>query len=133
MDSKPLRFLAPEVVSNAFLHCEDRKVDKAGCISFAGRKYEAGLNFVGNTVQVVYDLADTSILTLEYENHPSWQARELVIGTRTGPRPTLPERMTPLPADGSRLLTAAAAKNDERRQRQYSAVSYRRKGGDSHV
>jgi putative transposase len=134
MDSKPLRFLAPEVVSNAFLHCEDRKVDKAGCISFAGRKYEAGLNFVGNTVQVVYDLADTSVLTLEYKNHPSWQARELVIGTRTGPRPILPERMTPLPADGSRLLTAATEKNDERRARQYSAVSYRRgRGGDSHV
>jgi len=133
MGAKPLRFLDPEVISNAFLHCEERKVDKAGCISFAGRKYEAGLNFVGYSVQVIYDLADISVLTLEYENYPAWQARELVIGTRTGPKPTLPECMTPLPAEGSRLLAAASAKNEERQQRQHAAVSYRRIGGDSHV
>ena len=133
MDAKPLRFLEPEVVSNAFLHCEERKVDKAGCISFAGRKYEVGVNFAGYKVDVIYDLSDISVLTLEYENHPAWQARELVIGTRTGLKPALPERMTPIPAEGSRLLTAAATKNEERRQRQHAAVSYRRIGGDSHV
>jgi hypothetical protein len=133
MDSKPLRFLEPEVISNAFLHWEERKVDKAGCISFAGKKYEVGLNFTGYKVDVFYDLADIFVLTLEYENHPAWQAKELVIRTRTGPKPTLPERMTPLPAEGSRLLTAAAAKNEERLQRQHAAVSYRRMGGASHV
>ncbi len=41
-DKKALKFLAPEVVANAFLHCEKLKVDKAGCISFQGKKYEVG-------------------------------------------------------------------------------------------
>jgi len=31
----------------AFLHCEERKVDKAGCISFTGKKYEVSLPFIG--------------------------------------------------------------------------------------
>lgn len=132
-DSKSLKFLEPDQIRNAFLHCEERKVDKAGCISFAGKKYEAGLQFAGFYVDVVYDLADTSVLNLEYENHPGWQARELVIGTRTGPKPKLPERMTPAPAENSRLLAAAAKKNEERRQKQHAAVSYRNLGGAKNV
>ena len=41
-DSKPIRFMDPDTIRDAFLHCEDRKVDKSGCISFMGRKYEVG-------------------------------------------------------------------------------------------
>lgn len=33
-DKKPLWFVDPEDLANAFLHCETRKVDKSGCISF---------------------------------------------------------------------------------------------------
>ena len=54
-DKKPLKFIDPEIVANAFLHSEERKVDKAGCISFDGSKYEVGLLFIGCTVDVVYD------------------------------------------------------------------------------
>ncbi|MFC5702311.1 AAA family ATPase [Cohnella faecalis] len=64
-DKKPLRFIDPEVLANAFLHCETRKVDKSGCISFMDRKYEVGLKFIGCTVDVVYDPADTTELTIE--------------------------------------------------------------------
>lgn len=62
-DRKALKFLDPETIASAFLHCEERKVDKAGCISFEGKKYEVGLNFIGCKVDVTYDPADTSILT----------------------------------------------------------------------
>ena len=48
-DRKALKFLDQETVANAFLHCEERKVDKSGCISFEGRKYEVGLNLIGCT------------------------------------------------------------------------------------
>jgi hypothetical protein len=132
-DTKPLRFLEPDVVANAFLHCENRKVDKSGCINFAGKKYEAGLSFVGSTIQVVYDPEDTSVLTLECVGHEPWLAKELVIGQKTGPRPKLPERMTPQPATRSRLLDAVEKKHTARQQRQYKAVSYRGIGGGSHV
>lgn len=63
-DKKPLRFLEPEVIANAFLHCEVRKVDKAGCISFEGKKYEVGLPFIGCTVDVIYDPSGTTELTI---------------------------------------------------------------------
>lgn len=133
-DRKALKYLDPEIIANAFLHCEERKVDKAGCISFEGKKYEVGLNFIGAKVDVVYDPADTSILTIEYEGHEIVKAKPMVIGETSGKRPKLPEYMLPAPAESSRLLQAAAKKNQARKETQVPAVSYRkvRKEGDDH-
>lgn len=133
-DSNVIRFLDADVIADAFLHFEQRKVDKAGCISFEGRKYEVGLNFVGYKVDVIYDPADTSELTIEYEDH-AFKAKQLVIGSRAGARPHLPEHLLPERAESSRLLTGAAKKNRERHEQQKPAVSYRaiRKGGGGGV
>lgn len=127
-DSKALKYIEPDVLANAFLHCEKRKVDKAGCISFEGRKYEVGVSFIGCKVEVIYDPADTSKLTIEYPGHTPWQARKLVIGERTGPRPKLPEHLAPMKTETSRLLQSAAKKHGERRTRQLPVVSYRNVG-----
>lgn len=124
-DPQPLRFVTPEALANAFLHAEDRKVDKVGCISFKGKTYEVGLAFIGRTVQVVYDPADITEVTIEYAGHTPWKARELVIGERTGKRPALPARMQPQPAEASRLLRGAEAKHGQRQAHQAPAVSYR--------
>lgn len=134
-DSKALKYIEPDIVANAFLHCEERKVDKAGCISFEGRKYEVGVSFIGCKVEVIYDPADTSELTIEYPGHTPRQARELTIGNRTGPRPKLPEHLAPKKAESSRLLQGAAQQNSVRRTRQAPAVSYRNvvKAGEKNV
>lgn len=124
-DKKPLKFLDQDIITQAFLHCEQRKVDKAGCISFEGKKYEVGLTFIGCTVDVTYDPADTSELTIEYEGHDSWKARQLVIGERSGQRPKLPEHLTEQKTDSSRLLSAAEKKNQQRKEQQMPAISYR--------
>lgn len=124
-DKKPLKFLDQDVITQAFLHCEQRKVDKAGCISFEGKKYEVGLTFIGCTVDVIYDPADTSELTIEYEGHDCWKARQLVIGERAGQRPKLPEHLTEQKTESSRLLSAAAKKNQLRKEQQMPAISYR--------
>ena len=79
--------------------------------------------------------ADITELTIEYEGHVPWKARQLTIGERAGQRPKLPECLQPLPAESSRLLTVAAQKNDQRKTEQVPAISYRtvRKEGDGHV
>ena len=134
-DKKALKFLEPETIANAFLHAETRKVDKAGCISFASKKYEVGLNFIGCKVTVVYDPASIEAIIIEYEGYEPFKVKELVIGERTGSRPKLPEHLQPQPADSSRLLTAAARKNKQRKAEQAPAVSYRavQKGGSENV
>lgn len=134
-DSKALKFLDPETVTNAFLHCEERKVDKSGCISFEGKKYEVGVSFVGCKVDVIYDPADTRELSIEYEGYASWKAKQLVIGEHAGKRPDLPEHLQPKQAEASRLLKAAKEQNDKRKESTAPAVSYRnvRKAGESNV
>jgi len=124
-DKKPQKFLDPDVITNAFLHCEQRKVDKAGCISFESKKYEVGISFIGCTVDVVFDPADTNELTIEYAGHSPWKAKQLVIGERVGKRPKLPEHLTKVGTDSSRLLKAAAKKNQQRREQQAPAISFR--------
>lgn len=134
-DTTMLRFAQPDLLANAFLHCESRKVDKAGCISFMGKKYEVGLLFIGRKVDVIYDPADVTEITIEYEGYTPWKARELVIGEHAGKRPALPSHLGRMPADASRLLRGAAQKQDERQEYQAPAITYRvvRKEADSDV
>ena len=125
-DKQPLRFLPSETVADAFLNCEERKVDKSGCISFAGKKYEAGLLFIGCTVNVIYDPADITELTIEYEGHSPWKAKQLIIGERSGQRPPLPEHLLTKPAESSRLLNAASKQNQLRKEQTAPAITYRK-------
>ena len=125
-DAKALRFVEEAILADAFLHSESRKVDKAGCISFMGKKYEVGLSFIGYRVDVIYDPRDIETITIEYEGHAPWQAKELVVGERAGKRPSLPTHIQPTPVESSRLLNAAEKRNLVRGERQVRAVSFRR-------
>jgi hypothetical protein len=124
-DKHTLRFVQPEILRDAFLHCESRQVDKSGCINFMGKKYEVGLQFIGCKVDVVYDPADITELTVEYQGHPSRKVCELVIGERSGNRPALPDYMQPQPAKSSRLLSAAKDKMKQRQNQQTPAISFK--------
>lgn len=123
-DAKAPRFIEPETLASAFLHAETRKVDKSGCISFMGQKYQVGLPFLGCMVEVVYDKADVSQVTIEVEGHEPWSAHPLVIGEKTGPRPSLPEHMGTRPTESSRLLEAAEKQHAQRQKKQERAISY---------
>ena len=121
----PLRFVPPETVAEAFLRLDRRKVDKSGCISFSGKKYEAGILFIGHTVDVVYDPADLSVITVEDNGTgASLRVRELVIGTHTGPRPKMPEMLLPEPPETSRLLDEKQKRYDNRQLSAKRAISY---------
>ena len=133
IDKKPIRYPEPDLIADAFLHSEKRKVDKAGCISFNGKKYEAGLNLIGCTVDIVYDPADLSELTAEYQGFSPLRIKPLVIGEYAGHKPKLPKTLTYQPADSSRLLDAAVKVNMQRTQNQSIAVSYRGKKADNNV
>ena len=139
----PLRFPKPETVASAFLRFEERKADKSGCINFDGKKYEAGVTYIGKTVGVSYDAADTSVITIEdRELGKAFAVKELVIGEHTGPRPKLPECLTPQTPETSRLLDAGIKSYEKRQLSTKRAISYAqinresnetRKGGADNV
>ncbi|MCL2791445.1 MAG: DDE-type integrase/transposase/recombinase [Desulfobulbus sp.] len=122
----PLRFLPSDVIASAFLHCETRKVDKSGCISFSGRMYEVGVLFAGQTVDVVYDPADIETLTIEHERSgEKFQVRELTIGVHTGPRPRLPKAMTRAIPETSRLLDEKEKRFQDRQEVVRRAIRFK--------
>jgi transposase InsO family protein len=112
--ASPLRFASQDIVASAFLRTEQRKVDKSGCISFGGQRYEVGIVFVGQTVTVAYDPADIQTLTVEHAG-TSLQCRPLQIGEHTGPRPKLPRSALPALPQTSRLLDAKEKRYEIRR------------------
>ena len=54
-DKKPLDFVSAKTLSEAFLRTETRRVDKIGCVSFKGDKYEVGTHLMGPDVEINYD------------------------------------------------------------------------------
>ena len=135
-DSHDLRFLPADVIADAFLFCEQRKVDKGGCISFSGQKYEVelGLSMICRMVDVVYDPADISVLTVECEGFPPCSAKPLVFASHSAKRPRLPEHFEKTAPASSRLLEAAAKKNAERQAYRRTAISFTgMKGGGADV
>jgi len=135
---KPLKFVPADIIAKAFLHVEKRKVDKSGCISFKGKKYEVGVVYIGRIVDVVYDLADTSTLMVEDNNlGTTFRISELVISAHTGPRPKLPEHLTTTKPTTSRLLDEKQKHYDKHHLSAVRAISYAQinqsKGGDDNV
>jgi transposase InsO family protein len=132
-DKQLLRFVDADSLTQAFLHCELRKVDKSGCISFMSKKYEVGINFIGSKVDVIYDPSDITELTIEYDGYQPWKVHELKIGERAGKRPTMPEHLGKKQVEHSRLLDAAEDQYESRMIQRKPAVSYRNVGkGDAH-
>lgn len=135
-DPHEIRLLSADVIADAFLFCEKRKVDKGGCISFNGQKYEVelGLSMIHRNVDVVYDPSDPSILTIECLGFPSCTAKPLVIASHSAKRPSLPERFEKKEPSTSRLLDAAAKKSAEREKIRRTAISFSDiERGDDHV
>ena len=121
-DSMPLRFVEQDLLARAFLHCETRKADKSGCISFGGKKYDLGVKYAGRVVDVVYDPANTETLTIEVEGEMPFVARKVQVGEHVRPRPERPQ--PDVKADHSRLLSAVTKKYKANTVDRRRAISY---------
>lgn len=123
-DSQLRRFADIKLIQEAFLHREERRVDKSGCISLKSKLYEVGPALIGTMVGVIYDPSDLREITIESEYCETFTTKEMVIGTRTGKRPTLPDRLQTLAASHSRVLKGCIKESEKLQQRTQGAISY---------
>ena len=122
-DSMPLRFPDTELMAQTFLHCVQRRVDKSGCISFSGRKYDVGLTYAGRNVDVVFDPVDITTITVESPDASPIRVQELQVGEHVKPKPKC-ERPERIPAESSRLLDAVTKSKQQGDARRKTAISY---------
>ena len=125
-DKRPLKFIDMNTLKEAFLHSEERKVDKTGCISFEGKSYEVGLQLLGRKVSVHYDPSWADVVEIHHPDFEPFLAKEQVIGEHCGTRSKLPERMTPLKPESSRLLDGLNKANISGRTKKEVAVVFRK-------
>lgn len=122
-DSMPPRYIDTAILARAFLHCEPRKADKSGCISFKGKKYDLGVRYAGKQVDVVYDPANIDVLTIEFPGDAPFQAHKLHVGEHVAPRPVRQE-VERVPVDHSRLLDVVEAESQRKEAQRRRAISY---------
>jgi len=122
----PLRFMPIDVIASAFMRLEQRKVDKSGCISFSGKKYEISVLLIGQKVNVIYDPNHIETIIIEHDPSGSkFQAKELKIGAHTGPRPKLPKSMMQGIPETSRFLDGLEKRHESRHDAVRRAISYK--------
>ena len=130
-DSMPLRYPDEAILASAFLHCETRKVNKSGCISFMGKEYDVGLLYAGQQVDVVYDPQNIAKVRIEAKGHEPFYAEPAKVGTHVAKKPKRAE-IDRIPVDTSRLLDAVTRTVDEKERR--AVISYTRAlEGDENV
>ena len=134
-DTRPLNFIDASVVSEAFLHHEERKVDKGACISFRGLRYETKPELIGYKVGISYDPAIPEVLTITYPGYEPFTARPLKIGSYCDKNPTLPISMQEQKPTTSRFLNALEAQHEKNREQVANAISFAsyRKEADGNV
>ncbi len=134
-DSRPLCYIDVSVVSEAFLHHEERKVDKGACISFRGMRYETKPELIGHRVSIAYDPASPETLTVSYPGYPSFTAKPLKIGSYCDENPALPAEMQGQKPETSRFLDALERKHEDSTEQRTDAISFAsyRKEESGHV
>lgn len=132
-DSRPLTFLDAAVVSEAFLHHEQRKVDKGACISFCGKRYETKTALIGHTVEISYDPVALEQITISHQGMEPFNEAPLKIGSYCDKRPTLPASMQEQTPTTSRFLDALEIRHKQNQQQMADAISfasYRKEAND---
>ena len=123
-DSRRLCYLDTAIVAQAFLHHTERLVDKGGCISLYGRKYEVSAALIGAKVEVSYDPMSLDTITIRYPGMDVITAHFLKIGEYCDPKPAIPASMLPTEPQTSRLLDVLVIKHESRQQLQANAISF---------
>lgn len=121
-DTRPLRFVSPAKLADAFLHTQEREVDKTGCISFHGKKYEVGMKLAGRKVEIRYDPTWDKEVEIHHKDFEPFMAPVLEIGENCGVR----QELQTCEADHSRLLEGLNAANITHRTSTEIATSFRR-------
>jgi len=123
-DSRMLKYLDDSIVTQAFLHHETHELDKSGCLSFGGRKYDVSVSLAGRTVQIAYDPMAPEAITVTCEGTAPITAHPLAIPEFCDRSPSVPASMQEKEPETSRFLDALKKKARENRHQRMGAISF---------
>ena len=127
-DDYQVKLVSKEILKDAFLCYAKRKVDKSGCISLNGIKYQFnhGLALVTEIVDIYYDPIDLEEIKIKSERLGLEEtAKKLNIESYSAKKPKVPENMTVKSPERSRLLDAVEKKYEEAKNNDYNMISFK--------
>ena len=127
-DAKALRFPGPDALRDAFLWEKTPTVDKSGCISLSGRRYDVGVEYIRKNVLVRYDPFDLSFVEVWCGGEKKKLVSPLVIGEYNHNVNKPIEELEK--ASQSRLLRLFEAESKKRLKQQLGAFRLGGEGGD---
>ena len=125
-DRQILQFATADELREAFLREECRYVDKTGCLSLFGEKYDSGYDFINRRVTVRYDPFDMREVIVRKDDR-TVIAKKLNIGEFCDKRPTVGPAT--VEADNSRLLSALKKQHQRRQKESMGVLSFRDMAG----
>ena len=124
-DTRGLVYLDTALVSEAFLHHETRKLDRAGCFSFGDVKYEVSAALANAEVEIAYDPMNTDVIKVMYRDMEPIYASRMRIDAFCDKTPPVPVGMkTEKVPETSRFLDALEKKYKEEHQMIADALSF---------
>ena len=123
-DTRGLIYLDTELVSEAFLHHETRRLDQAGCFSFGDVKYEASTSLANAEVEIAFDPMNTETVKVMYRDMKPIMAHRVRIEAFCDKKTTVPIGMTDQIPETSRLLDALEKKYKEDHGLMANALSF---------
>jgi|LGVF01.2.fsa_nt_gb putative transposase len=133
-DKAPLTFVSAETLSEAFLRTETRRVDKIGCVSFKGDKYEAGTHLMGRKVEIHYDPTWIDEIEIHHKDFKPFKAKRQIIGEDCyNVDKKIIKALEPITTNGSRLLSALKANGTSEKINKEVATRFKDLGGVDHV
>jgi transposase InsO family protein len=133
-DKQALDFVSAEALSEAFLRTEIRQVDKIGCVSFKGDKYEVGTHLMGRQVEVYYDPTWRDEIEIHHKDFKPFKAKRQIIGEDCYKADKgILKSIEPITANGSRLLAALKANGTNEKINKEIGTRFKDLGGVDHV
>lgn len=124
-DSRPLSYFDASAVGEAFRHREKRKVDRGGCISFRGKKYETKPSLIGRTITVSYDPLCPDKIIAAYADDDPFELAPLKLEEYCNQvKYELPDKRKEPEPEGSRFLDAAEKKHEKSVKNIGDAISF---------
>lgn len=123
-DTEPLRRIDPTALREVFLWEEQRVVDKTGCFSLHGNRYEVDAALSGHRVLLRYDPYDLSQIQVWHEGRRFPDAAPLQL--RRTHHHAVPAPAQPPSSDGRNFLTLARKHHEAEKQRRLGQTSYAR-------
>lgn len=123
-DTRNLIFIDTRVLSEAFLHKEERRLDNAGCFSFENSRYETSTALANAKVMIVYDPMNTETIMVHYQDMEPIAAHRMKIGSFADKKQPVPVSMTEKVPETSRFLDALERKYNKDHQIMANAISF---------